>query len=101
MVKTSPFNAEGVGSIPVQGAQIPHASLPKHQNIKPKQYYNKFNKEFKIMVCIQFFFFLEKALILNSVSWPQRGHSGGAPFFSLGLCFLITRITGDAVIQRM
>ena len=66
VVKTSPFNARGMGSIPVQGAQIPHASLPKHQNIKPKQYCNTFSKEFKRMVCIQFFFFLEKALILNS-----------------------------------
>ena len=66
VVKTSPFNARGMGSIPVQGAQIPHASLPKHQNIKPKQYCNRFSKEFKRMVCIQFFFFLEKALILNS-----------------------------------
>ena len=29
MVKTSPSNAEGVGSIPGQGAKIPHASRPK------------------------------------------------------------------------
>ena len=34
MVKTSPSNAGGGGSIPGQGAKIPHASQPKNQNIK-------------------------------------------------------------------
>ena len=29
VVKTSPSNAEGVGSIPGRGAKIPHASGPK------------------------------------------------------------------------
>ena len=33
MVKTSPSNAGGAGSIPGQGAEIPHASWPKTQNI--------------------------------------------------------------------
>ena len=50
MVKTSPSNARGAGSIPGQGSRIPHASWPKHQNIKKKkkkQYCNKFNKNFK------------------------------------------------------
>ena len=46
MVKTSPSNAGGVGLIPGQGAKIPHASGPKNQNIKQKQYCNKFNKDF-------------------------------------------------------
>ena len=46
-VKTSPSNAGGAGSIPGQGAKIPHASGPKNQNIKLKQYCNKFNKDFK------------------------------------------------------
>ena len=45
MVKTLPFNADSVGSIPGQGAKITHASWPK--NIKQKQYCNKFNKDFK------------------------------------------------------
>ena len=45
-VKTSPSNAEGVGSIPGQGARIPHALGPKNQNIKQKQYCKKFNKDF-------------------------------------------------------
>ena len=47
MVKTSPSNAGGVGSIPGWGAEIPHAAQPKNKNIKQKQYCNKFNKDFK------------------------------------------------------
>ena len=47
MVKTLPSNAGGAGSIPGQEAEIPHASWPKNQNIKQKQYCNKFNKDFK------------------------------------------------------
>ena len=45
--KTSPFHAGDVGSIPGRGADIPHASWPKNQSIKQKQYYNKFSKDFK------------------------------------------------------
>ena len=45
--KTLPSNAEGAGLIPGQGAKIPHVSWPKKQNIKQKQYCNKFNKVFK------------------------------------------------------
>ena len=47
VVKTSPSKAGGVGSIPGQGFKIPHASWPENQNIKQKQYCNKFNKDFK------------------------------------------------------
>ena len=47
MVKTSPSNAGGEGLIPGQGAKISHVSRPKNQNIKQKQYCNKFNKNFK------------------------------------------------------
>ena len=48
VVKTSPSNAGGAGSIPGRGAKVPHASRPKNQNImKQKQYCNKFNKDFK------------------------------------------------------
>ena len=40
---------EGVGSIPGQRAKIPHTlwTKIKNQNIKYKQYYNKFQKDFK------------------------------------------------------
>ena len=38
VVKTSPSSAGGAGSIPGQGAKIPHAAGPKNQNIKQKQY---------------------------------------------------------------
>ena len=41
MAKTSPSNVGGVGSVPGQTAKIPHASQPKNQNIKQKQYCNK------------------------------------------------------------
>ena len=46
VVKTSPSNAGGAGSIPGQGAKIPHASWPKNRNIEQKQCCNKFNREF-------------------------------------------------------
>ena len=43
----SPSNAGGEGLTPGQRAKIPHAYRPKNQNIKQKQYWNKFNKDFK------------------------------------------------------
>ena len=46
VVRTSPSNAGGAGSIPGQGTKIPHASGPKSQNIKQKQDCNKLNKDF-------------------------------------------------------
>ena len=45
MVGTSPSSAESMSSIPGWGAEIPQASLLKNQNIKLKQYCNKFNKD--------------------------------------------------------
>ena len=53
MVKTLPSNAGGAGSIPGRGAKIPHASQPKNQSIKQKQYCNAFKKDFKKMVHIK------------------------------------------------
>ena len=48
VVKTSPSNAGGAGSIPDWGAKIPCAfATRKQKNIKQKQYCNKFNKDFK------------------------------------------------------
>ena len=47
LVKTLPSNAGGVGSITNLGAKNPHALRLKNQNIKHKQYCNKFNKDFK------------------------------------------------------
>ena len=37
----------GTDSISSWGAKMPHASWPKNQNIKQKQYCNKFSKDFK------------------------------------------------------
>ena len=48
VLKTSPYNAEGVGLIPSWGARILPTSRAKNpENLKQKQYYNKFNKDFK------------------------------------------------------
>ena len=47
VVTTSPSNTGGAGSIPGREAKIPQALQPKSQNIKQKQYCNKFNKDFK------------------------------------------------------
>ena len=47
VVKISPSNTGGVGSIPGQGAKIPRASWPKSKNRKQKQYCNKFSKDLK------------------------------------------------------
>ena len=47
VVEALPSNAGGVGSIPRWGAKISHTSWPKNQNIKPKQYCNKHNNDFK------------------------------------------------------
>ena len=47
MVKTLPPNAGAAGLIPGQGTKIPHASQPKNQYTKQKQYCNIFNKDFK------------------------------------------------------
>ena len=44
MVKTLPFNAGGAGWT---NKGLSHASWPKYQNIKQKQYCHKFNKDFK------------------------------------------------------
>ena len=52
MAKTLPSNTSwdgggGVGLIPGWGVKISHASWPKDQNIKQKQFCNKFSKIFK------------------------------------------------------
>ena len=54
VVKTSPSNAEGL--IPGWGGKIPHASRLRNQNIKQKQYCNKFNKDVKNGPCQKKFF---------------------------------------------
>ena len=49
VVKTSSSSAGGVGSIPGGGARVALASWPKKKKkkIKHKQYYNKFDEDFK------------------------------------------------------
>ena len=64
MVKTSPSNAEGVGSIPGRGAKIPHASWPKNQNIKRKQFVTNSIKTLKIV-------HIKKILKKNKIKWAS------------------------------
>ena len=47
MVRTLLSSAGGIDSIPGHGVKIPHGSGPKTQDIKQKQWGNKFNKDFK------------------------------------------------------
>ena len=47
MGKISPSNARSACLIPSWGAKILHASGPKNQSIKQKQYCSKFNKAVK------------------------------------------------------
>ena len=55
-VKTLISNTGSVGSIPGQGAEILHALGPKSQNIKQKQYCNKFNEvKRKSLSCVRLF----------------------------------------------
>ena len=47
VVRTSPLNAGVVGSVLGLGAKITPASWPPIQNLKQKQYCNKFSKDFE------------------------------------------------------
>ena len=47
MVKILPSNARDMSLIPGSGANILYALWPENQNIKQKQYCNKFNEDFK------------------------------------------------------
>ena len=47
MVKTLPSTIGGASYIPGWEAKSSHASQPKEQNIKQKQYCNNFIKDFK------------------------------------------------------
>ena len=49
VVKTSPSNVGSEGSIPDQGAKIPHALWPKNQNIKQKHIVTNSIKTFKMV----------------------------------------------------
>ena len=69
VVKTSPSNVRGVGSIP--GAKMPHALWQKNQNIKQKQYCNKFNKDFLKMVHIKKYLKSKNRLIHLFFRQPQ------------------------------
>ena len=64
-----PSNAGGVGLIPAPGGKIPCVSWPKIQNIKQKQYGNKFNNNLKTRTVLKkiFFLSLEKERVHSSL----------------------------------
>ena len=70
MVKTSPCNAEGAGSVPGQGTKIPHDWRSKKlKHYKQNKYCNKFNKDFKKICCSVLYYpwnFCLRTLILNA-----------------------------------
>ena len=96
VVKTPPSNARGAGSIPGWRAQIPHASGLKIQNIKQKQYCNKFNKDFKngplkknslnkkVSFSVQVFFFFFYCHCLSSHSTCSFHEPWGAARWATG-----------------
>ena len=77
MVKTLPYNAGDVGLIPGQGANIPHASGSKNQNIKKKkkQYCNKFNKDFKMVRIKKKILNNNTLVIINKATLDVSGQS--------------------------
>ena len=67
-LKPHASNAGGVGSVPDGAAKILHAWQPKHQNIKWKQYCNKFNKDLYKMVHRK-----RKSLKAEGGGWVETG----------------------------
>ena len=86
VVKTSPFNAGGTGSIPGQGAKIYTPQGQKNQNIKQRQYYNKFSKDFKngphthTLLALFLWKVLTHFLKEGSHSGPEASRSSKADF---------------------
>ena len=66
MVTTSPSSVGGEGLIAGRGVKIPHALWPQNQNIKQKQYCNKFNKDLK-MAYIKILFYLGSCQVSASL----------------------------------
>lgn len=53
VVKTSPYNVGGEGSILSQADKISHALRPKSQTIKQKKYFKKFKKDLQTLKSYQ------------------------------------------------
>ena len=71
VVKSSASNAGGTGSIPGWGAEIPHASRPRDQTMKQKQYCNKFSEVFKTSPHQNNLLKNENSLPINSHFFPS------------------------------
>ena len=55
VVKTSPSNVGGEGSILSQEDKLSHALRPKSQTIKQKKYFNKLKKDLQTLKTYQWF----------------------------------------------
>ena len=81
-------NSRAVDSIPGQKAKIPHASRPRNQNIKQKQYCNKFDKDFtKKMNELSQKAGAMDSRFKNPHGLPQDGHYTTARDLSLITCY--------------
>ena len=72
-----PSNAGGVDLILVWAIKFPHAhaSWQKSQNIKPKQYCNKFNEDFKKVIHIKKYFKkTPKKILKNEIPFIFKAH---------------------------
>ena len=68
----APPSARGASLIPGWGARIPHTSPSKNQNLKQKQYCNKFNNDFKKLVHIKISHISKESLMYEyslAVQW--------------------------------
>ena len=71
--KTPPSNVGGAGSTPGQEAKILQALWPKNQNVKQKQYGNKFNKDFKKINKSKLLMGKKKTQIRKVTEMPDMG----------------------------
>ena len=85
VVKTLFSNARGVGSIPVQGARIPHALLPKTQRENRKNIVTKSIKTFKRV-------HIKKSLKKKKKNYSSLRNIFGKPNRNLFILFITSTI---------
>ena len=79
MVKTLPSREGGVYLVSCWEVRIPHAFGPQNQNMKQKQYCNKFNKDLKKKNDSGG---LERAGVLRSLTENRRGRQWARILFA-------------------
>ena len=85
VVKTSLSSRGVVGLIPGWGAKIAHASWPKKQKTRNKQYFNKLNKDLKIVHIKQIYRYLNYSWLLTLSQKVQSIYI----YFNCILCFCV------------